>query len=227
MIETENDVNRTPGRRPAAWGGPGPAVVRPQVGRCNRARLWTLIRFLSVVLLPVVLGVACGEDRPAPDPVPSGERVPRQVLEGTEMRQTSVRGLLWILRADRAISYEAKDPTELEELQIDFYDGADLVQSVLTSRFGSIDSEKSILIAEEDVVVETEAGDRLETAYLEWDPETERVHAPGAFTLYRREDVITGVGIDADPGLTDYAVHSELRAVMRGGPDGEIDGDMP
>jgi len=184
------------------------------------------IPWLAVVLILSVLATACGEETRAPLPPDPEGRVPRQVLENTEMRQTSIRGLLWVLRSDRALSYEAKEPTELEGLHIDFYDGRETVQSVLTSLYGSIDPDKSILIAEEEVVVETDAGDRLETDYLEWDPETERVSTPGPFTLYRQQDVVTGVGIDADPGLSDYAVHSELRAVMRDDPDWKaLDGD--
>ena len=120
-----------------------------------------------------------------PVPTDSEARVPRQVLENTEMRQTSLRGLLWVLQSDKAISFESEEPTELQGLHIDFYDGNEEVQSILTSRYGSIDPDKSILVAQDSVVVRTIEGDRLETEYLEWDPETERVRTDNPFILYR------------------------------------------
>jgi LPS export ABC transporter protein LptC len=175
-------------------------------------------------LLLVLAG--CGtEDTPVGEPSVESEKA-RQVLDGAVMRETSMRGLLYVLRAERALTYGEDEPTQLEGVTLRFYDGEDAVRSVLTSRRGYIDSRSDLLVAEDSVVVVTPQGERLETHRLEWDPKTERVRTDLPFVLYRREDIVTGVGIEADPDLGSYSVSKELRAVVRDTPDlEEIDED--
>ncbi|MCA9755036.1 MAG: LPS export ABC transporter periplasmic protein LptC [Candidatus Eisenbacteria bacterium] len=173
-----------------------------------------------------VFAFACGsEETPVGGPIDGPDRA-RQIVENAVMRETSVKGLLYVLRADKVLSYEEDEPTELRELTLHFYDGDDSVRSILTSRRGHIDPKSDLLVAEDSVVVVTPEGDRLETEKLEWDPKTERVRTDLPFTLYREVDVVTGVGIEADPDLGSYSVFKELRAVVRDAPDlEEIDDD--
>jgi LPS export ABC transporter protein LptC len=141
--------------------------------------------------------------------------VPRQTIHQMQLRQTSTRGLLWVLQADEAASYGDDEPTELTGLTVRFYDGDDHVRSTLTSKRGQVDRETNSLVAEDSVRVVTAEGDRLETEHLEWDPKDERVKTTAPFRLTSGGDVLTGVGIEADPDLHHYAVHSELRAVVK------------
>lgn len=170
---------------------------------------------LSILLfvgLPGIIG--CGGDATPPPRSPEVGG-PRQVLQDVEMRQTSLRGNEWVLKAETARSYEEKDPTQLEGLEVDFYDGSSVVRSTLTSKRGSVRTEPTMLIAQDSVVVVTMEGERLETNYLEWDPDVGQVKTNEPFTLYRGADIVTGVGIQADPDLKHYSVNRELRVVVR------------
>lgn len=184
---------------------------------------------LRVPLFGLLLAaLGCGGAEPTVGEPPPDPGRPRQVLEDAVMRETSVRGLLYVLRAERALSFGGEEATQLEGVRIEFYDGEESVRSVLTSRRGTVEEKSDLLVAEDSVVVVTREGERLETQRLHWDPRTERVRTELPFVLYRHNDVITGVGIEADPDLGTYSVTKELRAVVRDAPDlEEIDGDEP
>jgi LPS export ABC transporter protein LptC len=171
------------------------------------------IRLAGAAFL-LAAGAGCGGDPGAPSGSPE-PGAPRQVLYGAEMRQTSLRGNEWVLSARVAKSFAEGEPTQLEGLKVRFYDGSESVRSTLTSRRGEFQPERSILVAEDSVVVVTREHERLETEYLEWDPEVGRVRTPRPFTLYRGGDVVTGVGIEADPDLRHYTVSRDLRVVVR------------
>ncbi len=175
---------------------------------------------LPPLLLPLLLLLpACGNDEPTSRGVAVEDGMPTQTMSNAVMRQSSVRGLLWVLKAERAYKYEEDDPTELETLFIEFYDGTKEVKSTLTSKAGWIDPDSQSLVAEGNVVVVTEEGERLETERLEWDPKTENVRTDLPFVLYRAEDKVTGIGIVASPDLGTYTVSKDFKAVVLDPPD--------
>ena len=218
-----NGCNACHSGDPGAGSGvvdfPAPPMTRTRDRFCRS-------RFAGPAAVLLFLLAACGPDEtPMGERISTGERA-RQVLEGAVMRETSVRGLLYVLRAERALTYEEDEPTRLEGVTLRFYDGDEAVRSVLTSKSGYVDPKTDLLVAEDSVVVVTPKGERLETHRLEWDPKTERVRTDLPFVLYREEDIVTGVGIEADPDLGSYSVSKELRAVVRNAPElEEIDED--
>jgi LPS export ABC transporter protein LptC len=139
------------------------------------------------MILAVALAAGCSRDS-APTAEKSGEKVPQQVLTGVRLRQTSVKGLLWVLDADKGVSYGADEPMELTN---------------------------QTLIARDSVVVTTPNGERLETESLRWDPKAQKVTTEDPFRFTRGRDVVTGVGISTDPDLTHYTIKKQVRAEVR------------
>jgi LPS export ABC transporter protein LptC len=180
----------------------------------------------------LLLALACSK-KAEPPPIPGAELedLPRQVVHGFSLRATSVRGLLWVLDAKRATSAGPGEPTKLDSMVVRFYDGEAAPRSVLTSREGTVVEKTNALVARDSVVVLTSGGERLETQTLRWDPKEERITTDEFFRLTRGRDVMTGIGIDAEPGLERYRVHSQVRAEVRDQDDSlireEIDGPGP
>ncbi len=156
-------------------------------------------------------------------------KTPQQILTGVHLRQTSLKGLLWILDADEGISYGSDQPMELKNLTVHFYDGGTEVRSTLRSRRGLVDDRTQTLVARDSVVVETPKGERLETESLHWDPKQQKITTEDPFRFTRGGDVLTGIGISTDPDLTRYSIGKEVRAEVRDVKDKEIlegvDGD--
>jgi LPS export ABC transporter protein LptC len=137
------------------------------------------------------------------------------VIDGFSLRSTSTKGLLWILDAKRAVSPGLGQATRLDSMVVRFYDGEALPRSVLTSRHGEVDEKTNSLVARDSVVVSTPRGERLETEILRWDPKQERMTTDAFFRLTRGGDVMTGIGIEAEPGLERYKVYHEVHAEVR------------
>ncbi len=196
-------------KRPS--NGPGSTTG----GRSGAALWWAA----ALLLFPVTEGCA---PETTPPPKKSDAKIPEQVIDGVKMRETSQRGLLWILDAHQGLSYGADQPTQLKILRVRFFDGQEQVRSTLTSKRGEVNEDTQLLSAQDSVVVVTPKGERLETESLLWDPHRERIRTDAPFRLTRGQDVMTGVGFDADPDLTHYSVHSSVHAVMRDEKNDEI-----
>jgi LPS export ABC transporter protein LptC len=174
---------------------------------------------VALLLLPA--GCSKKAEPPA-DPAAETEKAPRQVIDGFSLRATSTKGLLWILDAKRAVSPGPGQATRLDSMVVRFYDGEALPRSVLTSRHGEVDEKTNSLVARDSVVVSTPRGERLETEILRWDPKQERMTTDASFRLTRGGDVMTGIGIEAEPGLERYRVYHEVHAEVRDQNDATI-----
>lgn len=179
-------------------------------------------RWLPLTAL-LLFPAGCGKKaQPPADPAVETEKPPRQVIEGFTLRASSMKGLLWVLMAKRAVSPGPSEPTRLDSMVVRFYDGEALPRSVLTSRHGEVDEKTNALVARDSVVVLTPHGERLETEVLCWDPKEERMTTDAFFRLTRGGDLMTGIGIDAEPGLERYKVYHQVRAEVRDQDDATL-----
>ncbi len=170
-------------------------------------------RFLwlgAAILLP---GCSPGDEaRPAREPEP-GES--GQVVSDLRLRETSERGLEWVLDARRARSLTGASAARLESLRVAFYQGGPEIRSTLVADSGRVDSKRGLLVAQGNVVVVTPEGNRLETEELTWDRMNARVSSEQFVRLSRGEDVLTGIGFTSDPNLESYRILREVRASVR------------
>lgn len=181
----------------------------------DRAKPHRSARLVAPLVVALAAGVfGCVEQAPPPPPEAVG-RQPQQIFDGMVLRQTTKNGLEWVLRARRGISYGNNEPLELELLHIDFYDAGNVLRSTLTSRRGEIELKTHSLEAEDSVVVLTQDGNRLESEYLRWDPDNERISTDRFFRFQRGRDLVTGIGIEADPDLEGYTVQQSVRATLQ------------
>ncbi len=162
-----------------------------------------------------LLPLACGSHSESPSGKEESGRAPEQVLRDLVLRETSEGKLEWVLRAKRATRISASEPTRLESLRVDFYQGSDHVRSVLTSDSGRVDTQKGTLVATGRVVVVTPEGNRLETEELLWDRKSSRVSSEKFVRLTKGTDVLTGIGFQSDPNLASYEIKKDVRASVR------------
>lgn len=161
----------------------------------------------------------CTSPSQAPSQQGEAGRTPVQSFVNLQLRESSEGRLEWILRAKKATREAATEPTRLEGLRVDFYQGLDQVRSVLTSDSGRVDSQKGMLVALGNVVVVTREGSRLETEELTWDRKTTRVSSDKFVRLIRGRDVLTGIGFRSDPNLVSYEIQRDVRASVREEPE--------
>ena len=102
---------------------------------------------------------------------------------------------------------EAKDFVEVDG-GFTLYLGGDEREhsSTLTAVRGTLDEASLRLIAEDEVVLENAAGDRLETEYLVWNEDSNRVYTNRAVTIYTVDGVLHGRGLESDSRFERYRI---------------------
>ena len=114
----------------------------------------------------------------------------------------------------KIIKFEEKDSTAAYQLDIDIYDSTGNVSTRIVGDSGFIRETKGLLNIFGNVVVDTDDSTRLETEYLWWDSNTDRIKTDAFVRITRADDVITGWGLDADNRLKDFRILSQVSGTI-------------
>lgn len=158
------------------------------------------IAVLSSLLM--LLG-SCDSDRRANTP-PSqivSNRPDAEVLNATiylyeDSRKTSQ------IQAARILKWEDRDSTVAYEVDIDFFDSLGAVQSNLVGDSALIREMSNEFTIFGNVVANVGDTTELVTEMLTWEPETGKIVTPAYVKITRQNDVITGIGLEAERDLS-------------------------
>jgi LPS export ABC transporter protein LptC len=201
------------------------------VGRRRRVLLGAALLSAALLLSAGCDGEPRGDDPPVPAAaavaaVPAAERVPDQVLFDTTVTDSREGVRRWTLTSDRLEKYLDQDEVELHAVHMDFFQ-ADTLFSVLTAARGRASQRNGNLFVWGDVVVVASDGRRLETGELNYDDRSGRI-SNEVFNRFTREaDVMTGVGMQATPGLDYFELKREVDATVHAVPEAAGDGEGP
>lgn len=92
-----------------------------------------------------------------------------------------------------------------EGLEVDFYNGQKNT-STLTADYGVNFEQSKELIVEGNVVFRNDKGEMLETDKLTWIEKEARIRTDAAIRITTPEEVITGIGLDADEDFSNYTI---------------------
>ncbi len=106
------------------------------------------------------------------------------------------------IHAVRVLKFEAKDSTMAYDLNMDFYDSTGHRTTQLVGDSGIIRELTNQLYVYGNVVVVTDDKSRLETDYLYWNTNKDKIETDAFVRITKKDDLITGWGMEADPGLT-------------------------
>lgn len=116
--------------------------------------------------------------------------------------------------SEKIFKFENKDSTAAYKLDIDILDSLGNVSTHVVGDSGFIRETKGFLNIFGNVVVVTDDSTRLETEYLWWDSNTDRIKTDAFVRITRGEDVITGWGLDADNRLKDFKILSQVSGTI-------------
>ena len=173
----------------------------------------------------VLVGVAAGgcghrEANPTSMDPPSG--TPSEGMRGISLHNIHVGDTRWVLQADTASVFREKKRIVAEVVEIDFFEKDEHV-SKLTSDQGILLQATDDIEARGNVRVVTDDGAVLTTRVLFWDHQRAKIHTDEFVRITRDNDVLTGVGLEADPGLDRIEIKEEVRGETRGDPEGLLD----
>ncbi len=139
---------------------------------------------------------------------------PPLMMEGVRLSYSERGKVQHVLVANQLIRSGADDnPAESKDfIEVEggftLYLGGDenLHQSKLTASKGTLDEASLRLVAENDVVLQNDVGDRLETEYLVWSEDSNRVYTNRAVAIYTEDGVLYGRGLESDGRFERYQI---------------------
>ncbi len=175
--------------------------------------------FALAVVLACTLLHGCGDDE-------GGEfrrsgTLADQEVDGFTLTQTREGTRVWSISADHALIYEDADRVEMIILRIDFFDDDGEVRSTLTANEGILARRTNDMEAIGNVIVYAADGTILTTERLSWNERKGKVESDRPVRVTKGDDVMTGVGVEADPDLKNIKVKSGFKAFVRT-PEGEL-----
>jgi LPS export ABC transporter protein LptC len=181
-------------------------------------KLSSVFASAAIVALTLLLS-GCGGDEGG------GSRGSRtladQEIDGFTLTQTREGSKVWSISAAHALVFNDADRIEMIDLRVDFFDDEGEVRSTLTANEGVLARRTNDMEVTDDVVVYAADGTILTTDKLTWDERTGKVETDRPIRVTKGDDVMTGVGMEADPDLKNIKVKSGFKAYVRT-PEGEL-----
>lgn len=158
-----------------------------------------------------LLAAGCREQQEGPTASEVPESAPSEGMQGVSMQNFHIADTRWVLHADTASVYrEGRKRVEAEWVSIDFFQQEEHV-STLTSDRATLVQATDDLEARGNVKVVTDDGAVLKTSVLYWDHARARIHTDQFVEITRGGNVLTGVGLESDPGLDRVDIKEAVR----------------
>jgi len=169
----------------------------------------------TIVFVLMLFLFACKEDVKESEPT-TNEVIPTQTVEDFALKETHGDKKIWLLRAEKALSYEEKHTIWIYDVNLDFFDENGLISSTLTSDSGIVFSQTNNMRALGNVVVVSKDGDRLETETLDWLNTERKIYTKDLVKVIQEKSVMTGIGLESDPNLEHIKIKKDLRIKYEG-----------
>ncbi len=177
-------------------------------------------RWLGGPALPVAIALtailalgACG-GKEAPNGASEESSGADREIRGFELTETHDGRRAWVLHAETAWRFSNFDEVKLQNPKLEFYDDQGEITSVLTARKGTVDEKSGNMTAEEAVLLVTTDGDTLETTDMNYAKDEDKITGPGLVRIRKPDRVLTGVGFEAKPDLSEYQVKQDVHVTI-------------
>jgi LPS export ABC transporter protein LptC len=164
---------------------------------------------VAIAALLTIAGAGCREQEEGPTATESPGSAPSEGMRGITLRSYHVGDTRWVLHADTASVYRGQR-VEAEWVSIEFFQEEQLVSTLTSDRATHYQSGDD-LEARGNVRVVSDDGAVLKTEVLHWDHAGGRIHTDQFVEITRGDNVLTGVGLEADPGLERVDLKDSVR----------------
>lgn len=112
--------------------------------------------------------------------------------------------------ADKILNYKPFDSMMAFTLDINILDSLKNTSTHIVGDSGIIKEGSGVVHIYGNVVVVTEDSTILETDYLWWDSNTNRIKTDSFVKITQEDDIITGFGLDADNKLNSFKILNQV-----------------
>ncbi len=176
--------------------------------------------FRTLFVLAACLSVSCGggSDPPAGagNAVPESEP-PTQESWNSDLTLSRAGKPQAVIRYGHMEQYDSRRMAYFDGgVSVDFFDAEGRHTSVLTSDRGEYNSATEEVRAIRNVVVVSDTGVTLRTAFLRWDPRVEKILSDSAVTVTTQDaDTLFGTGFESASDLSHWVIRKPTGSTTR------------
>ena len=184
--------------------------------------LTILLKISLMISLTMLLGLAgCGsveEETSSGGSSGSGEPAvfPEQQFYDYTLVESHDGVKQWLLESDIMQKFPGDERMHLVAVDMTFYRGG-IYHSTLIADSGRAHTKSKAIHVWGSVVVTTNDGRKLETEELFYDNERDIIYNDVFDRLTREYDVVTGIGMEAKPDLTDFTLKQRVQGEVGDG----------
>ena len=151
--------------------------------------------------------LSCKNDPKVVQEFISEQELPIEQIKEAELIQTENGNIKVKIVANTINRFQNSHPELIfsNNLVVTFYTDSSKIQSILKAEDASIDEQKRIMIASNNVMLESE-DKKLETEELVWDEVSNKIYTEKKVKITTGTEVIFGEGFTSNPDFTEYSI---------------------
>ena len=159
------------------------------------------------LLLSIVL-VACTNDPKLVQDFVSDKEHAIEQIKGAELLHTENGKIKVRIVANKIERFQDQQPGLIfsEHMEVYFYNDSSDLQSTLMANDASIDEDKKIMLAQNNVVLTSSDDKKLETEELVWDEKQDKIYTDKKVKITTGKEVVYGEGFISNPDFSQYSI---------------------
>ena len=163
---------------------------------------------MRLFLFFLVVLISCTNDPKLVQEFVSDIQQPNEQIKGAELLHTENGKLKVRVLAISIERFQDIQPSLIfsDHLEVYFYNDSSQLQSTLMADYASIDEDKKIMIAQNNVTLISSEDKKLETDELIWDETKNKIYTDKKVKITTGKDVIYGEGFTSTPDFKQYSI---------------------
>jgi len=163
---------------------------------------------MRLLFLFLVILIACTNDPKLVQEFVSDKEQAIEQIKGAELLHTENGKIKVRIIAGKIERFQNLQPQLIfsENLEIYFYNDSSQLQSTLKAYDGSVDEEKKIMVAQNNVELISSDNKKLETEELVWDEKNNKIYTDKKVKIITNKEVVYGEGFTSNPDFTEYSI---------------------
>ena len=163
---------------------------------------------MRLFLFFLVVLISCTNDPKLVQEFVSDKQQPIEQIKGAELLHTENGKVKVRLVANRIERFQEIQPALVfpDHLEVYFYNDSSQLQSTLMADYASIDEEKKIMLAQNNVILISNDDKKLETNELVWDENKNKIYTDKKVKITTGKEVIYGEGFTSTPDFKQYSI---------------------
>ena len=163
---------------------------------------------MRLFILFLVALISCTNDPDLVQEFVSDKQQPIEKIKGAELLHTENGKVKVKVVASIIERFQDIQPSLIfpDHLEVYFYNDSSQLQSTLIANYASIDEEKKVMCAQNNVLLISSDDKKLETDELIWDEKKNKIYTDKKVKITTGKEVVYGEGFTSTPDFKQYSI---------------------